>query len=213
MSEILLKVVLAASTAAVGMPDGRIVVRRNFGCGYGCQTVYAPPAVVVQQPVAAWQYSVGAERFTIERIKKLEQIVEGQQILNEQLAKIVSGNQAGNVSQSEVAVRAVFTRNCLKCHSGQGAKAGMDLTIPEFSVFDKALVSQMVGSGQMPPPDSGVKLSKADLDVIQEWAGESAEEFRQTLRELRQSAPKSNGRRSAPAPAPMPPRPMDNGTR
>lgn len=197
----MLRIALVAATACVA--DGRLVVRR--GCGYGA-SVYAPPVAYQQvYPVAGWQFSVGAERLGEERLRKVEEAIIIQQQLNAQLARIVSSGGAGNVSQSEVAVRRVFATNCLKCHSGSGAKAGMDLTIPTFSVFDKALVSQMVASGQMPPPDSGIELSKEDANTIQDWAYESADEFRKELRRLRQQNGGGNG--TPPAPVPALPRP------
>ncbi len=201
-----LLVTLISSGILFANGNGRVVVQR--GCGLG--TCYAQPVVAVQAayvtPVA-WHYAVGADRLGEERLRKLEEAIIVQQQVNAQLARIVSGGGAGNVSQTEIAVRRVFANNCLKCHNGAGAKAGMDLTKSEFNVFDKALVSQMVGGGQMPPPESGIKLSKADEEVIQTWAGESAEEFRLQLRSLRQSGAPANGHtapRAVPGPAPLP---------
>ena len=198
-----IKAAIMVAVATTGFDGRPVLIRRN--CGLGCGvSVYQPPVAIVQQPLATWQYSVGANQLGEERLRKVEEAIIVQQQLNAQLTRIVSGG-AGNVSQSEVAVRRVFQQNCLKCHNGAGAKGGMDLTNPSFNVFDKALISQMVASGQMPPQNSGIKLSKADEEVIQTWAGESADEFRQELRRLRQ------GGNGGGPPAMAPPRPAPNG--
>jgi len=208
---------LAVTMMLAVMGGGRPIVNRPVvvqrGCGFG--SCYAQPVAVVQHaqvyqtPLVAWQ--VGATQIGEERLRKVEEAIIVQQQLNAQLARIVSNGGAGTLSQSEVAVRRVFATNCLKCHNGPQGKGSLDLTMPEFSVWDTALISQMVSSGQMPPKGEN-QLSDADFQVIQTWAGERADDFRKEARRLRTgNGNGSNGVISPLEPRPIPPAPLPNG--
>ena len=78
---------------------------------------------------------------------------------------MVDGSAAGSelVEQQQAAPGAEFLRaNCLDCHSGDEAEAGLDLASLSRDLSDAAVMRRWVRifdrvhDGEMPPPDSGL---------------------------------------------------------
>lgn len=72
----------------------------------------------------------------------------------------------------------IFTRNCAGCHSGPGAKAGVDLS--DYAGIkrqvtpgnaDASRIVRIIRRGKMPP---GGPLPKADIDRIAQWVNDGA---------------------------------------
>ena len=98
----------------------------------------------------------------------------------------VRAQSAGNAAVTfEQKILPIFEKNCVKCHSGDGAQAGLDVRTrasllrggvkgPAFIAGDgaKSLLYQRVASGQMP---MGTKpLAEADRDLIKQWIDQGA---------------------------------------
>jgi hypothetical protein len=67
-------------------------------------------------------------------------------------------------------VRAIFEKSCIRCHSGDSPRAGLDLSSPAKIRTGKIL--QMVSEGKMPL--GGPKLSEAETAAIKAWVTEGA---------------------------------------
>ena len=79
----------------------------------------------------------------------------------------------------------ILKANCLMCHSGSGAQAGLDVS--ELSSLlkggksgksiqpgssEKSLLLEKVSSGTMPPGEK--KLSKAEVELLRQWVDHGA---------------------------------------
>lgn len=150
--------------------------------------VYAYAQVPLYDP--QW-YVVGESA----RLRKLEEIVERQQVLAEQQAQAIellrgaaSAAGAGN-GESALAVEArrILAVNCMSCHSGAEIKGGVDLS-GALDLPTKLLIAEVVGSGVMPPTPKE-PLSDQDAATIAAWATEDKKAVREFLKAQRGNPP------------------------
>jgi hypothetical protein len=80
------------------------------------------------------------------------------------------GNASANADDSttQASVREFLVANCLDCHNGEEAEAGLDLSAITFElrrrdVFDRwVLIHDYVRDGEMPPPDGSAPIPIAE---------------------------------------------------
>jgi mono/diheme cytochrome c family protein len=77
---------------------------------------------------------------------------------------------------------AIIRKNCLRCHVGKDAKAGLDLSTRDSLLRggdsgpaiapaqpDESLLLQRAMEGSMPPINDGPQLSVEDIELLREW--------------------------------------------
>jgi len=114
-------------------------------------------------------------------------LISATAVLAASIAVVASAQTKGKVTKKAAPVtyaqvQAIFTKNCIECHSGPKPKAMLTLTDYEGAMRgnddgsvitpgapDKSLLFKLInlnGRKQMPPKKN---LSKADIAVIEGW--------------------------------------------
>lgn len=151
------------------------------------QQVIAQPlavqyATVPYAPVY-WTYTVGQD----EQIRELKNAVselttiskQNQQII-QQLRSTPSATNEG-VSLVTQNARKVLDNSCVRCHSGDKPKGGINLTGPILTA-DRLLIEEVVRTGAMPPKPEK-EVSDEDFAAIEAWAREDSKAVRNMLRQ------------------------------